>query len=218
VLRASLAALLLTLAASIPAAATVVANYSFAGNSLASSDTDPSSTASDIAVGAGLSGKTQFFTVFGTTCFGTTSDNTPSTEAAALSANDYLEFTITPSSGVSLSFSSLDFNLAFNGFAFPYTANAALRWSVDAFGSTVGTATLVAAGNSVLQGESITLNSGLVQSAPVDFRLYFYDTQDTSFDTIGIRQVMLNAIAVPEPSSKMLLLLAGSVLIVRRKR
>jgi hypothetical protein len=192
--------------------AATVANYTFSGNSLASSDTDTSSTAGNIVVGAGLSGSTTFFTAF-TSAFGMTSDHTPSTSQDAIAADDYFSFTVTPSGGQSLSYSSLQFSFAFSVFQFPYTATVDVRWSVDSFAAVLGTKTISPSSNTSLNGASATFNPSLVQTGPVEFRFYFYDTLDSSLDTIGITSVSLTANVVPEPQSPDLLAAVGSVLI-----
>lgn len=218
-LRAALLAVLLAPAWPHSALAATVATYTFTGDSLASSDTNPDSTASDITIGAGLSGKTTFFTLFGSTrCLGTTSNNTPATEAASVSAGDYISLTVTPNGGGSLLYTSFIFNFAWQNFSNTILESLSIRSSVDSFASTLDSKSQSeTVGTSGLAGGLLSLASLPAQSAPVEFRIYFFDDQDSSFSTVGITSISLLATVVPEPSSAALLL-AGVLLIARRKR
>lgn len=88
----ALAAPITFLAAALsPAHADDVAVYSFAGNSLSSSDTDPQSTASDIVIGTGLTGYTSFSATGATApALVVTSDHTPATLADAVAQDAYV--------------------------------------------------------------------------------------------------------------------------------
>lgn len=217
--RVAAVAVALALVSGASARAVVVANYTFPGNSLASSDSDPSSTASDLTIGAGLSGKTTFFTLFGSTnCLGVTSDNTPATEAAAISAGDYIAITITPASGVSLSYSSFGFNFAWINFSSTITEKLSVRWSVDSFATTLASNMASEPNGSGLQGGGFALGTLPAQSDPVEFRIYFYDDQDNQFSTVGIANLSVTAAVVPEPSSLGLLFLGAGLLRPRRRR
>ena len=59
--------------------------------------------------------------------YGMTSDHTPSTEALAISGNDYFSFTVTPSSGLSLAYANLNFNLDVNNNSNSINANISVR-------------------------------------------------------------------------------------------
>ena len=207
--------------------ATTVATYNFTGNSLASSDGDSNSAAADIAVGAGLSGNAQFLTIFGNPAYGAYSDKipgsqaTPGAESDAIAGNDYFSFTITPASG-SLDYGTLNFNLEANAnnIAGTYTPNISVRWSVDAFASTLTTTSITLnPGNQSATGGSADLSSFAAQSAPVEFRFYFFDDQNESFFTnAAIDSINLTATAIPEPSSLMLFVLGGLLAAPRRTR
>lgn len=217
-LRFAVIALLLTHSGGSAARAATVASYTFPGNSLASGDSDTNSAASDLAIGAGLSGKTSFFVLFGSTnCLGVTSDNTPATEAASISANDYISFTITPTGGVSLAYTSFGFNFAWQNFSSTITENLSVRWSIDSFATTLASNSRSENNGSGLGGGGFALGTLPAQSGPVEFRIYFYDDQDNQFSTVGIANISLAAAVIPEPSSAALLL-AGSILLARRKR
>jgi hypothetical protein len=205
-------------ASGVEARAATVAHYTFSGNSLVSSDTDPTSVAGDMVIGAGLSGNTTFFTIFGsTTCLGATSDHTPATEAAAISGDDYLSFTVTPNAGTALDYSSMTFNFAWQNNSNTVNENLSLRWSVDGFASTLDSqSTSESPGTAGLAGGSFMIPAA-DQSGPVEFRIYFFDDANTQFSTVGIANVALVATSVPEPSAASLVLL-GAAFCGRRWR
>ncbi len=72
--------------------------------------------------------------------------------SASFDANDYFEFTITPNSGKTVSFTSFVFTLQ-NSNTGPTSANLSLRSSLDGFTASIGT--LATATNPVLQILSI---------------------------------------------------------------
>ena len=119
-----------------------VAHYTFTGNSLASSDTDANSTAANFVAGAGFSGKTTFVTVFGSNGFALTSNNVPSSEAAAISGSDYLSFTLFPNNGVTESYINIFYNIVVSNSSSAVDANVEVRWSVDNFATALTTDTL----------------------------------------------------------------------------
>ena len=218
-LRFSVIAALFTHSGESTARAATVANYTFTGNSLSSNDADASSTAGDVVIAAGLSGHTTFFTPsFSGVALGVTSDFTPATEAAAISGNDYIGFTMTPANGVSLAYNALSFNPQGTNFSNTITENISVRWSVDNFATTVGSGTLTLnPGQGGTGGGSATLTGSPAQSGAVEFRFYFYDDQNSNVSTVGIDNIALTASVVPEPSSA-LLLLAGSLALAMRRR
>lgn len=216
-------AVFMAFAAALPAtAAIVVASYQFNSGSLSSSDTDSNSTASDIVVGGGLSGKAQFITYNSNPGYGTYSNNTPATEAAAISADDYFAFTTTPASGA-LTYNTLTYNLESNAnnISGVYQVNVSVRWSVDGFASTLTTTTgFDYAGFTNVVGGSVDLSTTPAQSGPVTFRFYFFDNQDeSSFTNVGLDNIVLMATAVPEPATwPMVLGGIGALVGFRRRR
>ncbi|MEA3187703.1 MAG: hypothetical protein QOD99_1533 [Chthoniobacter sp.] len=210
-------AVYLTFFAGAPASGTLVANYTFSGNTLTSSDSDANSTAADLVVGVGLSGSATFFnSTFNSPAYGVPSNSTPSTETLAIAGNDYFSFTITPASG-SLAYGALSFDFVIQNNSNTITENVSARWSVDNFASSLGTNSFV--GNSGFTSAgghtTFTLSSFPAQSGPVVFRLYFFDDQDSQFSTVGIDSISLTATAVPEPLS-LTLALVGMGFIAHR--
>ena len=210
------------LCAAPPARAQVsVANYTFPGNSLASSDTDPNSTASNITLGAGLAGSAQFITIFGSPFYGAFSNFTPATEPAAVTAADFLSFTVTPVSGP-ISYKNLSFNLGANAnnISGSYTPNISVLWSVDGFTSILTTASFtISPGQQSATGGAANLSASPAQSGPVEFRFYLYDNQsEGSFTNEAIGNINLTAVPAPEPTSLALVGLGGFFFLHRRVR
>lgn len=198
-LAIALVSFVLLAAATIPAKAATIANYTFTGNSPSSSDADASSTAGDFVIGSGLSGFTSFTssgTNFPALILG--SDHTPATEADAISQSTYFSFTVTPASGGKLDFGTLSYNLNATNFSASMTQSVAVRWSVDSFATTLATGTTtVGSGQSVVAGAGVDLSAFPAQSGPVEFRFYLYDDQNASFDTVGIDSITLTGTDVP---------------------
>jgi hypothetical protein len=184
-------------------AATLVTNYQFTGASLSSSDADLGTTASDIVIGAGLSGQTQTFTIFGNPGYGMYSTKIPVDETTAITANDYFSFTLTPNSGPQ-QYTTLFFNIDYSANGLPggsqtYITNVAIRWSVDNFASTLYTWTgSVQNGLQTQSGTQTDLSANGFVSGPVEFRFYFFDNQNEgNFTYTAPDNIQLSA--VPEP-------------------
>ncbi len=199
--RLALVSFVLLAAATLPAKAATISNYTFTGNSLSSSDADASSTAGDFVIGSGFTGLTGF-TNNGVNfpALLVESDHTPGTEADAISANDYFSFTVTPAAGGSFDFDTLNFNLVINNFSNAITQSIAVRWSVDSFATTLGTGTLsVGAGQSGVGGGGVNLGSFPAQNGPVEFRFYVFDDQNSVNSNVGIDSITLTGTDVPPP-------------------
>lgn len=172
-----------------------VANYTFAGNSLASSDMDSSSAAADFVLGAGIASfaaPAAFFVNSPAMMLG--SDHTPATEADAITGNDYFSFTVTPSGGGALAFGQLSYNFAIQNNSNTITTKIALRWSVDNFATTLDTGMITTnSGQTASAGAGVDLTSYGAQTGPVEFRFYIYDDQDTQFSKVGIDSITLDA-------------------------
>jgi len=181
--------------------AVTVASYTFTGNSLASSDTDPGSTAGDFTVGAGFTGfaaPASFFV--NSPAMMVASDHTVATESDAITASDYFSFTVAPSGGGTLKFGQLTYNLAHNNNSNTITVSVSVRWSVDHFAAPLGTATrTVNSGQTMSAGAGVDLSSFAAQSGPVEFRFYVFDDQNTQFSQDGIDTITLDAASIPAP-------------------
>ena len=190
-------ALVFLVAPAARAVVPTVAHYTFTGNSLASSDTDPNSTAANFVAGAGFSGKTTFVTVFGSNGFAVTSDNVPSSEAAAISGSDYLSFTLFPNNGFTGAYSNLFFNIVATDNTNAVDINVEVRWSVDNFASALTTDTLsLNPGTQSEGGAGGALPSVPAHSGPVEFRFYIFNNPNnpnSTFCTEGIANVTLSS-------------------------
>ncbi len=185
-----------------PSRGATPASYPFTGDSLASDDTDPDSTAGDLSVGAGLSGKGQFRTYFTGPAFGVFSSDTPSSEALAISGNHYFSITVTPVNG-SYDFTTLfcNLNAEANNIFGTYTPNVSIRWSVDGFATNLTTASAtISPGQSTSKGVSADLTSFAAQNVPVEFRFYLFDDQDESmFTFLALDNLSLTGTFAPNP-------------------
>ena len=234
--------LLLVTALSISAAAisadaqTIIARYDFEDGSVASSDSEASSTASAFAAGSGITGF-QSSTVGDNTASpfttsaatgdsngspdgriftGTSADQT--TQAGAVTNNDYLAFSLTaPTAGVTYNFTTLQFKLAFTS-ANPAPEGFFVRSSLT--GTTdlsIGTITTTRAGDGAFDLFSADLSSiGALQNvgSAVEFRIYFYNPDGvTSTTGDRIDKVDLVATVVPEPSTYAMIGLGAALLV-----
>ena len=214
-LRATAATILsLAFFAGPPAKAAIVATYGFTGNSLASSDADPQSTAGNIS--GGISGSATFQNGFNGPALRINSDLAGSSQSDAITNGKYVSFTITPGNGLQLGYSALSYNVyVFNN---SNAANGTIeaRWSLDSFATTLVTRTVSAGfGQTAVGTGSGTLSAA--SGSPVEVRFYFFSDVSTQFTGIGIDDISLTAVAVPKPSSLALFLLGGSFL-ARRNR
>lgn len=222
--------------------AAVLANYTFDDPSgsvvnSASSDTDPTSTASAFTInnggtaggGAAISASTDmaFFR----------SDGLTNSEAGAAGAPDYFSFTFTPNVGTSYNLTSITFDLggsnggptggAGGGPSPTYSVFAFVRSSAEAidFSTTIGspvTQTVPGPGDGAVYNLSQrTINLTGPDFANVTtattFRIYLY-TSDNTFSNQILRMdnVVLNG--VPEPGSTTLALIGVGAGVFFRRR
>jgi hypothetical protein len=205
-----------------------LANYPFTGSSRASTDGDANSSASSITDGAGLTSSIDAARGNPTPALGGISSDQidGSTNSAAVTANDYVTFTLTPGSTVSLTTLTLD--------AANYTNDATfsaesffLRSSINSFASNIGTTQSISAGsNGAFAGFSFDLSGASFQNvaAPIEFRIHFQDGISDPDRGVLLDNIVVNgtAAAVPEPATLMMLVLGGGLLVgiqrVRGKR
>lgn len=191
--------------------AVVVAYYDFSGT-LASTDADSNTTATNITVGSGqtggLSGSNDHFFM---------RPVANSTEAFAFSANAYYTFTLTPSAGA-ISYTSLNFDYRLDASGGEFFALYASPTGTFVSGANVATGALTV--TPTLLNYNIDL-SGIASlqdvSTPMTFRMYVWGavggTDVTRFDNIT-----LNATPVPETNIAGLMGLAGLGLFAIRRR
>jgi len=206
----------------ISANAITLADYGFDGV-YTSSDSDTNTIASATTFGAGISPKPSVFS--GTRVNGTDSvavqHLTEGTAAEAITANDYMEFTISLNAGVEVDYSSLSVYLQRSNSPGSAT-NVFLRTSLDGYATTVGselTPTTSFPGSPY----SIDLSGSEFQNiaSNITFRLYAYGGNNTSsslrFDDL---QVTGNVSVIPEPATAGLLMTGGALALacLRRKR
>lgn len=225
---------------------TIVARYDFedGGTFNASTDTDAGSVASNFTNGAGLVGfssstigdnSTLPFSsstatgdvngsADGALFTGSSADQT--TQAGAVTNNDYFTFTITPGAGFTYSFSALQFKLAFTS-SNPAPESFFVRSS--ATGTTdlsIGTITTTRTADGAFQLFATDLSGiGALQNvtAAVEFRIYFYNPDGvTSTTGDRIDKILLEATVIPEPSTYVMIGLGGALLAggryLRRRR
>ncbi len=208
--------------------ANVLANYPFTSSSRASTDVDANSSASSITDGSGLTSLID--TVRGNSApalGGISSDQIDgSTNAAAVAANDYVTFTLTPGSTVSLTSLALDAANYTNDGTFS-AESFFVRSSVNAFASNVGTTQSIAAGsNGAFANFSFDLSGAGFQNVatPIEFRIYFQDAISDPDRGVLLDNIIVNgtSAAVPEPATLAMLALGCGLLAcmqrVRSKR
>lgn len=124
---------------------------------------------------------------------------TGSWNVAALDTGRYVTFTITPTAGYAIDFSSFTYSGSATGSG---PTSAAFRSSADGFTSNLGAASVA--------GATIDLSTLTKVTSTIEFRLYAWGAKNQS-GTMGIDSFSFQGgvSAVPEPSA---LLLVGSVL------
>ena len=142
-------------------------------------------------------------------------------EQAAVTANDYYGFTITPDVGAPLTLTSLSFDLTRSG---TFSGRVFVRSSLDGYTANLYTNDLPASSNTLAPITPITLGAAFTDvSQPVTFRIYFADDSSTRVDTdtnsgIVYRLDNVSLQGVPEPGSTLLLVLGAAGFLTRRKR
>ena len=213
--KLSLFAAILVAAGSLHA--DVLARYTFDGSVRTSLDNDPNSNAGSFLDGPGFA--SAFDTGRGNPApsLSISLDQINGTSnATAVTANDYFTFTITPVDF--MSFTSLTFDIA------NYTNDGTfspvsffVRSSVNNFSSNIGTTQTVLAGsNGTFQNANISLTGASFQNlnTPVEFRIYVQDSGIDDPDRGGlIDNVILNGTAIPEPSTYAMMGLGAALLV-----
>lgn len=219
-----------------PLSAATLASYDFGASGLAldftSNDTDVNSTAGNITVGAGITATDTNVTGQAGRAFGAVLQNSPgingTTEAGAITANDYISFTITPVAGYQLNLTSLQFAYLVLG------ADNAVQEStyrvyadVPGFGFTSGNSVGSAVGAINQTTYSTTPAFSLANSAfqnittSTEFRIYISDRTSNSASVFAsLDNVVLsgNSVLIPEPSSLMLVGASGFLVLLRRRK
>jgi len=210
----------------LPASAAVLADYDFAGDSRASSDTDLMTEAADLVNGP-FTGGTGSPNVTGnqlviTTNMTGTGTGDSDTLAKSIALGNYVSFTL-DNLGNTVSFTGFSFDQSlFNGN--PTSVSASVFSSVGGFADaadSLGTFNIDAAGDAGPFNRSLDL-SGVAElqnvSANTEWRIYFFDNSDTGARSQNIDNIILQGTVVPEPASASLLLGATGLLILRRQR
>jgi hypothetical protein len=198
----------------IRANAGVLGSYPFTGSSRASTDSDANTTASNITDGAGLTSTIDATRGNPSPSISVSSDQTDAgTNAGAVTANDYISFTLTPLSGATFSLTSLALDAAnwSTTTTFPLEEYF-LRSSVNGFASNIGsTQTLAAASNGAITPNSFDLSGAVFQNltTAIEFRIYFQDGTTNVNRGILLDNIVLNgtatAAAIPEPATWILM-------------
>lgn len=223
-----------------PANAAVLAQYLFSGNSDATTDMDPNSTATSLGIGdlgSEFGSENGFST---TTIPGNTLPSnatvpvrfvrgsvTATNQTGALNGDDYFKFTLTPDASFQANLTDLFFDFSGNGASSDPTTNTIsffVRSSVNSYASNIGgTASVTKDGNTAAtyQRHSVDLSAAEFQglTSDVEFRLYIYQTSSSSSDVARFDNLTLNGnvVAVPEPSVAILAGL-GFLGLLRRRR
>lgn len=201
-------------------AAVIVANYTFSGGSTASSDTDPTSSAGNVARGSGLPGGG--FSSSTSTAFARSID-TAADPATAISGNSYFTFTLTPTPGpVNLSALTFDtlYNLAGGTTGAGPQANYFVRSSLDGFTTDIGPTFTESVQNNVGSGTAtnrfVDLSGPAFQglTSPITFNIYIYDNSTSNDLTPRLDNIVLT----PEPTSTVVAAVGIGLAALRRRR
>lgn len=213
-------------------AAVVISQYNFTGNSAASSDSEPLTSTSDITQGAGITGTifaSDRMEVRGNQTTATNGNNTlASQQPPAITADDYITFTVTVPVGQVMSLTSLDYKWA--------TQNA-YRQSFGIYSDKTGFTYanildgIHASGGSGTGGSMTAFTSRSIDlsgiaslqdltDTTVEFRFYITHPQSSSnlrawaFDDIELNGTVE---VIPEPRAALLGGL-GLLMLLRRRR
>lgn len=199
--------------------AALIANYDFTTD-LTSNDNEATSSASAIQSGGGIGAVAD---AWGRS--GSLSDLfiRSSVTSAALTADDYVSFTVTTTPGTIYNFTTLSFKYSAQiatGGTGPFTSNAVVRSSLDNFATDLGTFSVTRVGvggtNIATPQPSVDLSAFTNVSGTVEFRIYVFDDVDNANNQNRFDNITLNADIVPEPSG--VSLLAGSALLIALRR
>lgn len=214
--------------------AAVIASYQFNSGAVTATTADVDLTAGSFAFATGFTTNTGFSGTGGN-AFARVNATAASTLANAITDNDFITVTITPDSGLALNLTSLTVDLGYSldGAAVPsgigVTLNTSVFSSVDGFTapSVLGTKTYTAASQgptgTFYENLNIDLSGASYQnlSAPLEFRIYFYDSTSAISQPIHrIDNFTLNGSVdtlIPEPSAAALGGL-GLLFLLRRRR
>jgi len=227
--RYTLTITVLSLGWATSASAATLALYDFTGSSLASSDTDPNSAATDfftprvspvvgnwnssvagVNTGSGTPAPAYAWKPPGTT-----------TKAATIASNVYWSFDIDPDTGYAMDLESITFDLSVANGARPMSY--VLRSSLDSFASDIAGTEVVDLGAQGFTLTTLNLPSASFDNLTdaVEFRLYTWSTAGSGssgsawqFDNITLN----GTVFIPEPTSAAMLLGACSLLLLRRRR
>lgn len=130
-----------------------------------------------------------------------TGDSNPTTLSESITGNDYIQFTVTPTSGSQFSVTSLVFSWDRSNTG---PSSVALRYSIDGYSSDLGSVTSLPA--SLSTGNTISISGITDIISSVTFRLYGYNatgaTGTGGFDcTTNAVNVVLNGSASAIPPS-----------------
>lgn len=200
--------------------AAVLAKYDFTGSVRTSADTDLDSAATILSDGAGWTSTIDTAAAKGNPApsLSVTSTLTGSTQALAISGNDYYEFTITPNTGFELNLTSLTFD--YSRFGGGLNATFFLRSSADSFSADLGA---VSTSSATYATATISLSSPAFQNvtSALTFRLYIFDDMGNADKGDLVDNVILNGSVVldpvPEPST-WVSFMAGAALLVGVER
>ncbi|MBV9008127.1 MAG: PEP-CTERM sorting domain-containing protein [Verrucomicrobia bacterium] len=194
--------------------AAVLTEYQFTNNRT-SSNVPVGAVASTFNNGAGMT--TNIVTGYRTTTPSSTIDpslftlssDTSSTEAGAVTNNNYYTFTLTPNAGIVLDLTSLTFRYALDnsGGSTGFNATYFVRSSIDNFATDVGSVPASAGKGktTAFTTANIDLTASQFQnlSSAVTFRIYIYDNSNTTTQQDLLDDVIVNGslALVPEPST-----------------
>jgi hypothetical protein len=202
-----------------PSDAAVLAKYDFTGSVKTSSDTDLFSTAPALTDGAGWTSTINTTTGNPAPSGSVLSNQTGSSQALAISGNDYYEFTITPNVGFVLNLTDLTFD--YRRFGGGLNATFFVRSSADSFATNLGSAST---GSDTFANVVISLSGAPFQnvSSPLTFRLYAFDDMNNAGKGDIVDNITLNGSTgvVPEPGTFGLLAFgaAGLAGVIARRR
>ena len=154
--------------------------------------------------------------------------------AAAITGNDGLSLTLTPEPSSPVTFTGLSFDLVFQNLPDPgatHTTTWALYGSLDGFATApsnankLGEWTLTDQGTTAgittdhwIGSQEVVLPASFANlTSPASFRIYFSSTLSTSNNLMGVDNLKVYAIAVPEPTA-MGVLGCGAVALLRRRQ